>query len=128
MRGKLLKLNKKSIKSILDLKDGWYNGYGQRYSKIEIQNFKEFVNLFEKYVNIKTAPKIYPMWEQKVEFNWSNDDWDISLEFNTFNKKAIFDCLNLKNQGEHESGDFDIYKPIDYKILSEHISKKIDNA
>ena len=86
------------LEHITSLKDGWYYGEGKGFKKEELIQLLRLFNAH--YPNELPNPNVYPTVEGKVQFEWSNDLYDLSLTIDTANMLADFHALTFSNENE----------------------------
>lgn len=95
------------LDSLLELKDGWLNGYGTSFNPNDIKWIKNLFNLY--YPENFISPYIYPTETNSISIEWDIPGYGISLEifFNTH--IGHYHNLYLTNKLSNFSDVVDMY-------------------
>ncbi|MBU3660161.1 MAG: hypothetical protein FGM14_09840 [Flavobacteriales bacterium] len=88
------------LEHISSLKEGWYYGEGKGFKKEEIMQLLLLFNA--NYPNELPNPNVFPTVEGKVQFEWSNDLYDLSLTIDTEKMLGDFHAITFSNEEEIE--------------------------
>ena len=103
------------LEQIIALRSGWYYGEGDVFSKSELDNF---LNLFTgHFPNDLPSPSIYPTVDGKLQLEWSNDLYDLSLTVDTTSMLADFHVLTFVNEIESNKS-LDLNQEMDWNQLN----------
>jgi len=102
------------------LSDGWLDG--EQGKSLDTEAIKWLGDTFENSFNAEKLPlpATFPTPSGNVQFEWSFDDYEISLEVNLDTKKAVFYALNIKNNVE-ETEELNLSTSDDWNKLNQKI-------
>ena len=113
------------LEEMLSLKKGWFEGNGQEYDELLINNL---IQQFEENYNYEAPlPRIYPTPYGEVLCEWKIDELDISLEIDLNNLKAYFHQLNLETKEDLEE-DINLSELEGWNRLNELIGSKSNKS
>ncbi len=111
-----------NIKSQLDelrvLKDGWYDGRGFAPSPAGLDWLSD--SLVAHYSGDITPPRIYPVPEGGVRFEWMFGRRDISLEIDLHERSGEWHSLDLDSNDE-ETRSLNLDDKADWDWMAEHL-------
>lgn len=83
------------------LTDGWLDG--EQGKSLNNEGLKWLGDTFENSFNTEKLPlpATFPTPEGNIQFEWSFNENEVSLEVHLETKKALFYSLNIKNQAEN---------------------------
>lgn len=88
-----------SLYKLTQLTDGWFDGfYGKHINESPLT---DLIQIFEKFYDKKlTLPAIFPTIDGNIQFEWSLNDYEISLYVEIESKKGELYLLNTINKTE----------------------------
>lgn len=133
--GKLIRLNAIEHINILDpldigsrfdelrlLKDGWLEGEGKAPSKEGLDWLEEALNLY--CPDEIELPHLYPTPEGGIRAEWSNNQWDLSLDIHLIYKHGTWHGLNLETEDE-ETNTLRLGNNEDWTWLIKELNEKL---
>ncbi|MBK1695408.1 hypothetical protein CKO09_11765 [Chromatium weissei] len=81
------------LEELAELSDGWLNGKGKR---LEQSALKKLTQYFDDYFALDLPlPYLYPTAEGGIQAEWSQGDWEVSLEIELTEMIGHYQALNL---------------------------------
>lgn len=107
------------------LKDGWLEG-GVKAPSTEGIDWLETV--FDRhYPDEMPLPHLYPTPEGGISAEWSNDQWDLSLDIHLADKRGTWHELNLENDRD-ETRELDLEDDSAWAWLIEKLKETLGKA